>query len=129
MVGHVFEERGNALARLVKMTNYLHYYALLYQRPAKLLSMLNELLAKDQTNGFLATMIYSILDADKRVITISNAGHDPMMLFHAQSEEVDIYDTLDRTPLGMVADRTFTEQDIRYLLGIQFSYIRAALQQ
>ncbi len=117
MVGHVFEERGNALAKLVKMANYLHYYAPLYQRPAKLLSVLNELLAKDQTNDFLATMIYSILDVDKRVITISNAGHDPMMLFHAQSKEVDIYDTLDRTALGMVADRTFTEQDIQLSSG------------
>lgn len=112
MVGHVLGEGGNILGHLVKVANYLQYYAPLYQRPTKLLSVLNELLAKDQTKGNFTTMIYSILDMEKHVITISNAGHDPMMLLHAQTKEIEIYNTLDRTPLGMIADRRFTEQDI-----------------
>ncbi len=58
----------------------LHSLSALILSPAELLSQLNRLFNENATRGTFISMIYGILEADKREFTFARAGHNPMLL-------------------------------------------------
>lgn len=58
----------------------LHSLSALIFSPVELLNQLNRLFNENATRGTFISMIYGILEADKRVFTFARAGHNPMLI-------------------------------------------------
>jgi serine phosphatase RsbU (regulator of sigma subunit) len=58
----------------------LHSLSALILSPVELLNQLNRLFKENATRGTFISMIYGILEADKRKFTFARAGHNPMLV-------------------------------------------------
>jgi sigma-B regulation protein RsbU (phosphoserine phosphatase) len=73
--------KGTAAALLMSATRgMLRSLAEASCTPAEVLSKLNRLLVEDFPAGRFVTMVYAVLDPEKRTITFANAGHLPPLL-------------------------------------------------
>jgi len=58
----------------------LHSLSPLILSPVELLNQLNRLFNENATRGTFISMIYGVLEADKRKFTFARAGHNPMLV-------------------------------------------------
>ncbi|MCD4813584.1 SpoIIE family protein phosphatase [bacterium] len=54
----------------------------------EVMDKVNAFVTRDMKKGMFVTMFYIILDARRRVINYSSAGHNPMILYREENEEV-----------------------------------------
>ncbi len=54
---------------------------------AEVMSRMNDFVTEDMKKGMFVTIFYVILDSKNRVISYSSAGHNPMILFRAETDE------------------------------------------
>lgn len=64
----------------------LHSLSALILSPVELLNQLNRLFKENATRGTFISMIYGILEADKRQFTFARAGHNPMLVVRSNGE-------------------------------------------
>ncbi|MDR9417989.1 PP2C family protein-serine/threonine phosphatase [Gracilimonas sp.] len=64
----------------------LHSLSTLILSPVELLNQLNRLFNENATRGTFISMIYGILEADKRQFTYARAGHNPMLVVRANGD-------------------------------------------
>ncbi|MAO65242.1 MAG: hypothetical protein CL666_09610 [Balneola sp.] len=64
----------------------LHSLSALILSPVELLNQLNRLFNENATRGTFISMIYGILEADKRQFTFARAGHNPMLVIRANGD-------------------------------------------
>lgn len=64
----------------------LHSLSALILSPVELLNQLNRLFNENATRGTFISMIYGILEADKRQFTFARAGHNPMLVVRANGD-------------------------------------------
>ena len=64
----------------------LHSLSALILSPVELLNQLNRLFCENATRGTFISMIYGILEADKRQFTFARAGHNPMLVVKANGD-------------------------------------------
>lgn len=64
----------------------LHSLSALILSPVELLNQLNRLFNENSTRGTFISMIYGILEADKRQFTFARAGHNPMLVIRSSGE-------------------------------------------
>lgn len=93
--------KGMPAALLMSATRaLLRSIALLYSSPGQTLEHLNRTLAEDFPTGKFVTMVYGVLDAASRQITVANAGHlRPLLINHCCS----FLDVEPGLPLGLAA--------------------------
>lgn len=101
--------KGMSAALLMSATRaLLRSIALAKPSPAATLEQLNRTLLEDFPPGKFVTMIYGVLDAEKREITFANAGHLPPLLINGHCRFLELDSGL---PLGLRAS-TYSEQAI-----------------
>ncbi len=54
---------------------------------ADVMSRMNDFVTEDMKKGMFVTIFYLILDSKNRVISYASAGHNPMVLFRAETDE------------------------------------------
>ncbi|MCK4548870.1 MAG: SpoIIE family protein phosphatase, partial [Candidatus Krumholzibacteria bacterium] len=54
---------------------------------ADVMARMNEFVTEDMKKGMFVTIFYVILDSKNRVISYASAGHNPMVLFRAETNE------------------------------------------
>jgi anti-anti-sigma factor len=54
---------------------------------AEVMARMNDFVTEDMKKGMFVTIFYVILDSKNRIISYSSAGHNPMILFRAESDE------------------------------------------
>lgn len=64
----------------------LHSLSALILSPVELLNQLNRLFKENATRGTFISMIYGILEADKRKFTFARAGHNPMLVVRSNGD-------------------------------------------
>lgn len=64
----------------------LHSLSALIMSPVELLNQLNRLFNENATRGTFISMIYGILEADKRQFTFARAGHNPMLVLRSNGD-------------------------------------------
>jgi hypothetical protein len=64
----------------------LHSLSALILSPVELLNQLNRLFCENATRGTFISMIYGILEADKRQFTFARAGHNPMLVVRGNGD-------------------------------------------
>ncbi|MCX8028667.1 MAG: SpoIIE family protein phosphatase [Brevinematales bacterium] len=65
------------------------------------LSQLNNSLSGDIVEDRYATAFYCVLDAERKILNFSNAGHGPLLLFRNKSKEFELLDT-EGMPVGIM---------------------------
>ena len=91
--------KGMPAALLMSATRViLRSLAKLHPSPGEVLTQLNETLLKDFPVGKFVTMIYSVLDAPSRTVTLASAGHPRPMLINGECSFLAIETGL---PLGL----------------------------
>jgi len=65
------------------------------------LARLHQFLAADMRNGMFVTMLYVVLDTRHRVVSYASAGHTPMILYRAATDETFCLATRG-LPVGLV---------------------------
>jgi len=63
--------------------------------PADVVIELNNLLRSDLSGGLFITLFYAVVDVKKRTLTFTSAGHNPLLIWHAQRQE---FETLNLEP-------------------------------
>lgn len=91
--------KGMAAALLMSATRaLLRTVATLHPSPGETLSHLNQRLSEDFPMGKFVTMIYAVLDARSREITVASAGHLNPLVVNGKSAFLDVETGL---PLGL----------------------------
>jgi anti-anti-sigma factor len=54
---------------------------------AEVMSRMNDFVTEDMKKGMFVTIFYLILDSKNRIISYASAGHNPMILFRAETDE------------------------------------------
>src|SRR5271155_2019350 len=108
--------KGMSAALLMSATRaILRSLAKLHPSPGETLAHLNQTLLEDFPIGKYVTMIYAVLDADSRVVTIASAGHLLPLLIDCNSSFLDIEPGL---PLGL-APSSYPERTLLLEAGTQ----------
>jgi phosphoserine phosphatase RsbU/P len=93
--------KGMPAALLMSATRaLLRSIAPLYNSPAQTLEHLNRSLTEDFPTGKFVTMVYAILDASTRQITVASAAHLPPLVINGHCRFLDLDTGL---PLGLGA--------------------------
>jgi phosphoserine phosphatase RsbU/P len=79
--------------------------------PAKVLLRVNRLLLEMNEEGMFATVIYGVLNRERREFTYARAGHEPPLLFKADGERI-IPPLSPGQPLGLFSDPLMDEQTL-----------------
>lgn len=110
--------KGMGAALLMSSTrSILRLFAERGLRPSEVLSHVNHVLLKDFPTAKFVTMIFAILDPDRRTIVFANAGH--LSPLFADSTGADFLETDDGLPLG-IREGTFSERQIEMSAGSRF---------
>ena len=77
-----------------------------------LLKILNDEICETTTRGMFVTMIVGVYDKNKNELLLSNAGHEPPLIFSKDGK----FNTIDEAgpPLGIAPNFKFTEQIISF---------------
>jgi phosphoserine phosphatase RsbU/P len=109
--------KGTAAALLMSATRgILRSLAPTSSSPAEILSRLNHVLKDDFPCGRYVTMLYGILDAQQRTLTLSNAGH-PLPV-HIEGSAATLLDGESGLPLGL-AESTYSDRVIDLTHGVK----------
>ena len=79
---------------------------------SSLLKILNDEICETTTRGMFVTMIVGVYDKNKNELLLSNAGHEPPLIFSSDGN----FKTVDEAgpPLGIAPNFKFTEQTISF---------------
>jgi sigma-B regulation protein RsbU (phosphoserine phosphatase) len=106
--------KGMPAALLMSATRAIfRSIAPLYRSPAQALEHLNRTLLDDFPRGHFVTMVYGILDAGSREVTLASAGHLRPLLVNGHCSFLDLDTGL---PLGL-APSTYPEKSIHMAAG------------
>ncbi|MDH7481890.1 MAG: SpoIIE family protein phosphatase [Armatimonadota bacterium] len=82
------------------------------QSPAKLLQKMNRLIYQQTGNESFITMLYAVLDAKRRTLVLSCAGHEPAILYRAHIGRVEQISTPGLI-LGVMPSVNYQERSIK----------------
>ncbi len=88
--------------------------------PTEALVRVNRVLYNDIKRGMFVTMFYMVLSIKKGILTITSAGHNPMVLFRKQTNSCHLVNPnglalgIDKGPLF---ERTIKEQRVQLMKG------------
>lgn len=85
-IGDVSGKGIQAAFYMTFVKGVLHSLSALILSPLELLNQLNRLFKENATRGTFISMIYGILEADKRLFTFARAGHNPMLVVRANGD-------------------------------------------
>jgi hypothetical protein len=85
-IGDVSGKGIQAAFYMTFVKGVLHSLSALILSPLELLNQLNRLFKENATRGTFVSMIYGILEADKRELTFARAGHNPMLIVRANGD-------------------------------------------
>ena len=85
-IGDVSGKGIQAAFYMTFVKGVLHSLSALILSPLELLNQLNRLFKENATRGTFVSMIYGILEADKRTFTFARAGHNPMLIVRANGD-------------------------------------------
>jgi phosphoserine phosphatase RsbU/P len=84
---------GKAIPSALVMTicrSAIRAQARLSESPTEVLQHVHESVIPDLREDTFVTILYGILDTEKREFTFVRAGHDPVLWYHANTKKVDV---------------------------------------
>jgi len=80
-IGDIVGKGLLAAMRVTAAKNMIRSYAFLYDRPSKVMTLVNDALCRDiAMENDMLTAFFAVLDTKTGILTYSNAGHEPPLL-------------------------------------------------
>ncbi len=111
VVGDVAGKGISAALYMARLTRDLRYFALAESDPARVLEWMNRAVTESGHDDIFVTLIYAVLDAGRRRLTIANAGHMPLVVRRQAPGEVHSLDSTSGLPLGVLTDTTYESEN------------------
>jgi PAS domain S-box-containing protein len=80
VVGDVVGHGLRAAATMGQLRNAFRAYGLTEDSPAEVMSRVNQLIARGEEDGVMATVLYLVLDRERGEVTFTSAGHPPPLV-------------------------------------------------
>jgi len=109
VIGDVSGKGVPAALYMAKLGSDLRTLAFTQKDPATALERLNDLLAERSRRGMFATLLYIELDSQTGTLSLSNAGHLPLIIKKADGS-VKKLSTTGGSPLGILAGMKFGQE-------------------
>lgn len=74
----------------------------------------NDMLASDAREGMFMTLLYAALDIEARTVTYTSAGHEPGLVYRAQTGQVEEMESAV-PPMGIISGMEFPAPQTLYL--------------
>ncbi len=88
---------------MVMIRSILRTVATLNEDTKDVIARLNNTIAEEIVEDRYATGFYLLFDAEKGIMSYTNAGHGPLILFRANTDEFEFLDT-EGMPIGIMSD-------------------------
>jgi sigma-B regulation protein RsbU (phosphoserine phosphatase) len=95
---------------MARLTRDLRYFALAESDPARVLKWMNRAVIESGQDDIFVTLIYGVLDAQKRQLIIANAGHMPAIVRRKEEGHVMVLDRVSGLPLGVLPDPEYNSE-------------------
>jgi phosphoserine phosphatase RsbU/P len=109
LIGDVSGKGVSAALLMARLTSDIRYYAISEDSPARVLARANASLISTGQDNMFATVLYLVLDVQRRVMTVSNAGHIPPQVRRGIDGSVVEIDEATGLALGVLPDTLFEE--------------------
>jgi sigma-B regulation protein RsbU (phosphoserine phosphatase) len=109
VIGDVSGKGVPAALFMAKLGSDLRTLAFIEKDPATVLERLNDQLVERSRRGMFATLLYVELDSTSGKLTISNAGHLPLIIRKADGSVIKL-STAGGSPLGILKGMTFGQE-------------------
>ncbi|MFQ5415972.1 MAG: PP2C family protein-serine/threonine phosphatase [Myxococcota bacterium] len=119
-LGDVSGKGMNAAILMAKTASLYRCLAKTVKSPCELLEALNEEICETATRGMFVTMVAGVYEPQGGVVTISNAGHEPV-LCHLGGEEFTAL-AAEAPPLGILPECPFPEVAIALHGGTLYTF-------
>ncbi len=116
-VGDVSGKGCPAALYMARAMNELRHEHKDGQTPGELNTILNTRLSKGETSGMFLTLFYAVIDPENKKISFSNAGHEPLIYYSADSRQTTLISEAQGTPLGLFEEAVYETADIAYKPG------------
>jgi len=109
--------KGTPAAIYTARTKYiLKSYASAGHLPARVLTLVNQMLVTETAPDKFISCFYSLIDLERKRIYYSSGGHEPPIFWDAQREECHLLEN-DGLLLGIEPDAVFTQKSIKFGRG------------
>ena len=102
---------------MARLTRDLRYLALAESDPARVLKWMNRAVLENGQDDLFVTLLYVVLDTQRRHLTLSNAGHMPLIIRRRAPSHVVQLDGASGLPLGIMADSEYTTEEFQMVAG------------
>lgn len=86
------------------------------QEPSFNVKRLNRLIYPDITEDMFITMMHSKYDSETKKLTYSNAGHNPLVVYNSQNNEIETH-SVKGVAIGFLDDYNFKQGEIYLNIG------------
>jgi serine phosphatase RsbU (regulator of sigma subunit) len=117
VIGDVAGKGVSAALLMARLTSDIRYLSLQCPRPAELLGRLNAKLVASGPRGSFVTMVYGVLDAATRKMTVASAGHLPPLRVMPEAGMVEPFDLPRSFPLGALEQSAYEDVAIELDAG------------
>jgi sigma-B regulation protein RsbU (phosphoserine phosphatase) len=112
-VGDVSGKGVAAALMMAKFSGDTRYCILTEESPSAAANELNSLLFSAGIEEKFITLSLSVLDIPKRTLTLTSAGHPPVMIRRANGHVDEIGEDIAGYPLGIIPDADYKQTDIK----------------
>lgn len=84
--------------------------------PAEVLTRLDRMVRSTSSSRMFVTMLYAVFDYERKELTYSVAGHPPLLLYRAESHQVEEIGH-EALPLGTALGNSLREQSVHFGRG------------
>jgi len=116
-IGDVSGRGISAALLMARLSSHTRFLAPQCETPAELLAQLNALLLERAPRGTYVTMLYGVLDAPARKLTVASAGHPQPLLVLPEPGQVEPLDLVRQFPLGAIEGQEYEDVSIDLQAG------------
>jgi serine phosphatase RsbU (regulator of sigma subunit) len=88
--------------------------------PAEVCEAMNRLLIHESNSGMFLTLLYALVDVNKKTISFSSAGHEPIIFYQHNTQSASVMKGGQGRPLGLFEDSAYGTADIPFQTGDAF---------
>jgi serine phosphatase RsbU (regulator of sigma subunit) len=115
-VGDVSGKGIPAALYMARLSSEMRFHALAEDSPGKALTALNTAMSDEANTGMFATVVMLALEPKRGALTISNAGHPPL-LWRRSKGKVNAINAAGNIPVGMSEQVDYDETSITLPVG------------
>src|SRR4029077_15921781 len=116
-IGDVAGKGVAAALMMAKFSGDTRYCILTEDAPAPTATRLNSLLCAAGIEDKFITLALCVLDAPARKLTLTSAGHTPVIIRRADGRAEEVGQEVSGLPLGIMEDSVYQEAEVQLNLG------------